>query len=241
MAKINDTWTVGPHGPVEYLDEGLLTVAGEIRMPLCNFPRRMTVVALRFGRSAIWSAMSLREPQMAQVEAVGKPAFLIVPGIAHRLDLKAWKRRYPEARVICPPGARAAVEEVVPVDSTAAILDDPMVRLETVPGAGGKEAALIVRRDGSTTLVLNDLLGNIRHPHGLGAHVMVRLLGYGTRRAKMPWFDRQMFVEDVGAIAEAFRRWADEPGLARIIVSHGEVIVEDPRDVLLRVEKELAS
>jgi hypothetical protein len=73
---------------------------------------------------------------MAQVEAIGKPAFLIVPGIAHRLDVKAWKQRYPEARVICAPGARDAVEEVVPVDSTLAILDDPLVRLETMPGVG---------------------------------------------------------------------------------------------------------
>ena len=108
MARLNEQWVVGPHGPVERIDEGLVTVAGEITMPLGNFPRRMTIAALRGGRSAIWSAIPLREPEMREIEALGAPAFLIVPGIAHRLDLKPWKARYPDARVICPPGARAA-------------------------------------------------------------------------------------------------------------------------------------
>ena len=59
MSKVNEEWKVGPHGPLERLDDGLLTVAGEIRMPLGNFPRRMTVIALDGGRSAIWSAIPL--------------------------------------------------------------------------------------------------------------------------------------------------------------------------------------
>ena len=31
MPRFNDNWTVGPHGQLEQLDEGLLTVEGEIR------------------------------------------------------------------------------------------------------------------------------------------------------------------------------------------------------------------
>src|SRR5688572_29788397 len=96
MSKFNEEWKVEPYGPLEQLDDGLLTVAGDIRMPLGNFPRRMTVVGLSDHRAAIWSAMPLREPDMRKIEAVGDPAFLIVPGIAHRLDIKPWKQRYPE-------------------------------------------------------------------------------------------------------------------------------------------------
>ena len=184
MAKFNDQWTVGPHGPVETLDDGLLTVAGDISMPLGNFPRRMTVAALSDGRSAIWSAMPLRELEMREIEALGDPAFLIVPGIGHRLDVKPWKRRYPRAQVVCAPGAREAVAEVVPVDATGDVLEDPDVRLETVPGTADKEAALVVRRAGGTTLVVNDILANVRHPHGLGAQIMARLFGFGGRPAE---------------------------------------------------------
>ncbi|KQX19319.1 MULTISPECIES: hypothetical protein [unclassified Sphingomonas] len=239
MPKVNAQWTVGPHGPVERIDEGLVTVAGEIRMPLGNFPRRMVVVALGGGRSAIWSAIPLREAEMEEIEALGAPAVLIVPGVAHRLDIVAWKRRYPDAAILCSPGARDAVAEVVPVDATHDILDDPLVRFETVPGFGGKEAALLIRRGDRVTLVVNDILANVRHPHGLGALVMARLMGFGVDRPKMPWLGKRLFVKDTKAVVSAFRAWAAEPGLARIVVSHGDVIADDPRAVLERVAGEL--
>ena len=239
MPKFNDEWKVAPHGTLERLDDGLVSVAGEIRMPLGNFPRRMTVVALNGGRSAIWSAMPLREPEMKEIEALGAPAFLIVPGIAHRLDIRAWKARYPEAKVVCPPGARDAVSQAVQVDATGGVLGDAGVRLETVPGVDGKEAALLVRRSGRVTLVVNDILANVRHPHGIGAHLMARLFGFGVKRPMMPRVGRRLFVKDAKALAAGFRHWAHEPGLVRIVVSHGDVITEAPDAVLNRVAADL--
>ena len=237
MAKFNTEWTVGPHGPLETLDAGVVTVAGEIVMPLGRFPRRMTVVALSGGRVAIWSAIPLREPEMVQIEAMGEVAFLIVPGPGHRLDIRPWKDRYPKARVICPPGARKMVEEAVAVDGAG--LDDPDVIFEVPAGVGKLEAALRIRGAGGTTLVLNDILANVRHPHGIGAHIMARLMGFGVSRPKMPWVGRRMFVKEAAALAGDFRRWAADPELKRIVVSHGDVIADDPRGVLERVAAEL--
>ena len=234
MGRINEDWIVEPHGPVERVDDGILTVAGEIRMPIGYFPRRMTAVALAGNRSAIWSAIPLDEEGMREIEALGDPAFLIVPGIAHRLDIKPWKRRYRRARIVCPPGARKAVEEVIPVDATEDVLEDPHVRFETVPGVGGLEGALVIRRSGRTILVVNDILANVRNPHGIGAHIMARLMGFGVKRPRTPRIGKRMFVKDAAALAGAFRGWANEPGLAQIIVSHGDVISDAPRDVLRR-------
>lgn len=240
MAKFNEHWVVGPHGPIEQLDEGLYTVASEIVMPLGNFPRRMTIIVLRHHRLAIWSAVPLREPEMRDLEALGDPALLIVPGMAHRLDLKPWKQRYPNARVLCPPGARDAVEQVLKVDATSDILDDPDVGFEVVPGVGEREAALLVRRGGRLSLVVNDILANVRHPHGIGAHIMARLFGFGVKRPRMPRIGKRMFVEDARTLAAAFQRWAEDPELARVIVSHGDVIDHEPRAVLERVAADLA-
>ncbi len=239
MSKFNDAWTVHPHGPLEQIDEGLLTVAGEIRMPLGRFPRRMTVAALNGGRTAIWSAIPLHEPEMRQIEALGAPAFLIVPGVAHRLDLRAWKARYPEAKVVCPPGARDAAGEAVKVDAIGDVLADPFVRLETVPGVGEKEAALLVRRASRVTLVVNDILANVRHPHGVGAHIMARLLGFGVKRPQVPRIGRRLFVKDAKRLAAGLRHWAYEPGLTQIVVSHGDVITERPREALEAVAADL--
>ncbi|MET0231857.1 MAG: hypothetical protein ABW186_13065 [Rhodanobacteraceae bacterium] len=233
MSKLNQTWIVAPHGRLEAIDDGILTVPAEIRMPLGNFPRRMTVVALDGGRVAIWSAVPLDEPSMRRIEALGTVSFLIVPGIAHRLDIQPWKHRFPEALVVCPPGARAKVEEAVPVDATSDLLDDASVSLEIAPGVGEREAILRVRRGTRTTLIVNDLLANVREPHGVGAHIMARLLGFGVDRPRMPRIGKRLFVEDGAALAGGMRRWASDPSLVRIVVSHGEVIADEPRRALL--------
>lgn len=235
MSRLNDEWKVGKHGALERLGEGLYTVAGEIDMPLGHFPRRMTVVSLQGGRLAVWSAIPLREPEMEQLESMGSVDFLIVPGASHRLDLKAWKRRYPGASVVCPPGAQEAVAEAVPVDATTDVLGDPTVSFVPVPGADEKEAALLVRRPDGTSLIVNDIIANVRHPDGLGAKVMARLMGFGVKEPQMPWVGEKMFVKYPAAVAGALRAWAAEPGLVRIVVSHGDVITERPREVLEKI------
>ena len=240
MPAILEKWEVLPHGPLVSVDEGILTVTGEIEMPLTRFPRRMTVVALTGGRTAIFSAIALDEPEMARIEQLGRPSILIVPSDKHRLDAGIWKQRYPEMRVVAPPGARDAVAEVVPVDATTSdILDDASVRWTIVPGTGGHEGALTVRRPGGVTLVCNDVIGNIAHPDGLGAKIVARLAGFGGSEPQVPRVVRHMMVEDDKALAAQFRAWAEEPDLARIIVSHGDVIEENPRDVLLKLAEEL--
>lgn len=232
-------WSAQPHGEIEHLDDGLLTVTGEIHMPLGNFPRRMTVVRLASGGTAIWSAIALREPEMAIIEALGRPEWLIVPGIAHRRDVRAWKNRYPNAKVLCAPGAAKSVAETVPVDATTDPFHDEDVLFGAVPGAGDLEAAMMVQRNGKLTLLLNDILANVRHPHGLGAHVMARLFGFGVRRPQMPWIGRRKFVTDAAALAATFQHWAQQPNLVRIVPSHGDVIDDAPHAVLMRIAAEL--
>lgn len=232
MSKVLERWEVGPHGPLEEVADGLLSVSGEIVMPLGRFPRRMSVVRLSGERIAIWSAIALREPEMARIEALGRPAVLIVPSDAHRMDAKIWKGRYPELQVLTPAGAKAKVAEVVPVDATDDILRDSFARFVTVPGTGGHEGALIVTRGAETSLIVNDVIAHVAHPHGLGAKIMARLFGFGVSEPQTPRPVKRMIVDDAAALAAQFRAWATLPGLARIIPSHGEIIDEDPAGVL---------
>jgi hypothetical protein len=235
MPGLHKRWTVYPHGPVERVADRIVTVDGEIHMPLGRFPRRMTVVTVSGGRTAVFSAVALREPEMRQIEELGTPAFLIVPNGFHRLDAGVWKQRYPDMKVICPPGARKRVEEAVPVDATVDVLGDPSVEFVIVPGFGDAEGALVVHRAGETTLILNDVISNVRHPKGLGANIMARLFGFGVERPQMACEVRWLFVKDKRALAAQLRSWAHAPQLRRIIVSHGEIIDQAPADVLRRV------
>ena len=238
MPSFNKGWKVRPHGRVKTVDEGILTVEGDIPMPLGKFPRRMTVVGLSGNRSAIFSAIALNDNDMRKVEEVGEPSFLIVPNDHHRLDAHAWKERYPNIKVMCPPAAKKSVNEAAPVDSTKDIMNDKDVDFVVVDGTGKGEAALVVRRKSGTTLIANDIVANVRHPRGIGGRLIVWLFGFGRKRPQVPRAVKFVMVEDKKKLAEQLRQWSDIPQLRRIIPSHGE-IVEKPAPALERMAEEL--
>lgn len=108
MASVFKEWTVLPHGKVTKLEENLVTVVGDLPMPLGDFPRRMTVARLADWRLVVFSAIALDEPEMVALEAWGRPAYLIVPNERHRKDIYIWKERYRDLVVVAPPGAWAS-------------------------------------------------------------------------------------------------------------------------------------
>ena len=231
MTKPNDHWNVLPHGTLTPIDDNMLTVEGRIKMPLMDLPRRMTIVRLRDARLVVWSAIALDEPAMATLEAFGKPAFLIVPNDHHRLDAKAWKNRYPQMQVVAPEGAREKIADVVAVDTTSPDFGDASVAFVTVPGTKGHEAALIVRTLKGTTLVLNDLVGNIRAASGIDGWLL-RLAGFAGDDAQIPRVVKMALVKDAADLRTQLLQWAELPSLDRILVSHGDPIDIEPRRTL---------
>jgi hypothetical protein len=241
MARLHDQWTVLPHGPLREIDEGLLTVVGQIPMPLGGFPRRMTVVGLSRARTAIFSAIPLEEAEMERIEALGEPAFLIVPSGIHRLDIRPYKSRYPKARVIAPPGAREMVSEAVGVDLTTDRLDDPDAHFLTVAGTDDADAAMLIRRPDGASLIVNDIIGHVTRASGFGAWLISLLTGFGAKRPVLPRPVKAKLVTDPASLAEQFDQWAAIPGLRRIIPSHGEIIDDQPAAELRRLAQALKS
>ena len=239
MTKPNENWNVLPHGKLTPIDDGMLTVEGRIKMPLMDLPRRMTVVRLHDSRLLVWSAIALDDAAMATFEAFGRPAFLVVPNDHHRLDAKAWKNRYPELKVIAPEGAREKIANVVAVDTTSPDFGDPGVTFVTVPGTRAHEAALVVRRERGTTLVLNDLVGNIRAASGIDGWLL-RLAGFAGDDAQIPRVVKMALVKDAADLRAQLSEWAELPGLRRIIVSHGDPIESEPRRTLRDLAASLA-
>ena len=231
MSKPLQHWKVLPHGRLAQLDENIMTVVGKIRMPLMDLPRRMTVVRLKGSRLAVFSAIALDDDEMAGLEAFGRPAFLIVPSDKHRLDAKIWKDRYPRLQVVAPAGARSKVEEVVHVDTVAPRFDDPDVQFMVVPGTRGREGALLVRTTCGTTLVLNDVVGNVRNESGVGGWLL-RLAGFAGGAAQIPRIVRLAMVDDATALRAQLLLWSEIGSLKRVLVSHGEAIKDNPRQTL---------
>jgi hypothetical protein len=219
MAKAHTTWTVLKHGPIEKLDDNLWTIEGTLpRDP--PMKRVMVLVRLGDGRLIVHNAVSLGDAEMKEIEAWGRPAFLIVPGGRHRLDAPAWKARFPSLTVVAPPGARAQVAEVVAVDRTSGDFGDPSVSWRPLGGTRERECVLEVRSPSGTTVVLNDAVMNFRHGRGF-AGLVLRLLGFSGPAPKVTPLTIKLLVDDRAALRADLEKLAATPELRRVVVSHG--------------------
>jgi hypothetical protein len=226
MTKALKEWQVLPHRRLERLGASIMTVTGDLQMPLTTLQRRMTVVRLKDGRLVVFSAIALDDAQMQVLEDFGEPGFLVVPSHLHRNDAYVWKLRYPGLVVVAPNGARRQVEEVVPVDTSQPDLGSE-VRFVEVAGTAGREGALEVREGQHLSLVLNDIVGNLPASAGL----VLRALGFAADRPRIPRAIRMALVSDKGALRAQLEAWAARP-IERILVSHGSPIDDGASEVL---------
>jgi hypothetical protein len=234
MAKAHTTWKVLPHGALEKLSERVWRVEGTLEgVPM---KRVMTIAKRSDGGLVIHNGICLGDAEMAELEAWGKVAAVIVPNGFHRLDAKVFADRYPAARIVCPAGARTKVEQVgVTVANTYD--DEPRdeaVQLETIDGTKSGEGAMIVRDADGTTLVLNDAVFNMPHASGFMGFMLKRV----THSSGGPRVSRVMKllgISDKKAFRAHLERFADLPGLVRVVVSHHLVIDQDPAGTLRAV------
>lgn len=239
MSKPFTEWTVLPHGKLSRIDDNILSVVGDLHMPVGDFPRRMTVVRLSGGRLVIFSAIALDEAEMQALETFGSPAYLIVPSDIHRMDAKIWKDRYPNLVVIAPAGAREQVEKIVHVDQTTATFNDPDVELVVVPGTDESDIALVVRSSGGTTLIVNDVIWNVEHRPGIRGKLW-KLFGLTKDEPQIPKVVSMRKVKDKAALRDQLEAWS-KLDLERIIVSHGGIVTSDPSATLHELAEKLAA
>lgn len=229
-AKVHTRWTVLPHKPIERLSERLWRIEGALPdMPL----RRVMAIARRSdGGLVVHNAIAVDDAALAELEAWGPVAAIVVPSGYHRLDAGVFHDRYPAARVICPRGARARVEQVVQVtggyDDEPA---DPAVALVTLDGTAAGEGVMIVRDGDGASLVLNDVVFNMPHQRGASGFVL-RWITASTGGPRVSRIARWFIARNKPALRGHLERLAATPGLRRIVVSHHEVIDRDPARVL---------
>lgn len=188
-----------------------------------SLERVMTVARRADGSLLLHSPIALAEPERAELEALGRVAVLVVPNAGHRLDAPAYKQRYPDALVFCPPGGRKHIEEVIRVDGTYRdYADDGVVRFEILDGVDEAEGALIVRSEDGLTVVLNDVVMNMDKKKDLLGYLFTTVLGSapGPRISRLV---RLLYAKDQPALRAHLERLAALPDLVRLIVSHEKV------------------
>lgn len=229
MADAND-WPVLAHLPIERLSPRVWRVEGSLaRGPL---RRVMTIAKMADGRLVVHNAVALEESAMKELDNFGHVAFVVVPNAFHRLDAPRFARRYPDASVLCPPGARRKVADVVRVDGTYSDFpSDPHVTFEVLDGTRGAEGVMVVKDEDGVTLVFNDAIFNMPHQRGFTGFVL-KTLAQSSGGPRVSRLGKLFLVADRPAFAAHLTRLADMPELRRVIVSHHETIASDAPRVL---------
>ena len=234
MTAPHKQWTVLPHGKLTRVTDRILTVVGDLKMPLLELPRRMTAVRTASGDLVIFSAIALDEPGMAELEAFGRPKFLVVPSERHRLDAPGYSQRYAGLTVVAPRAGLKKVSEVVPVDTSAPDFGDATIRYVEIAG----DSALEVEGVDGLTIIVNDLIGDIHGEHGLGGWLL-RVMGFAGEDPQVPGPVKLTLGKHKSEVAQQFRRWAERDDLRRIMVSHGDTIEADAQGTLRTLAKSL--
>ena len=237
MAKPHTTWKVLAHGPIEKLSAHLWRVEGQLEG--APMKRVMSVGKRADGTLVIHNAIALGDAEMAELDAWGKVSTIVVPNGFHRLDAKVFHDRYPDARVLCPAGTKAKVEQVVAVNGSYEDFgSDPVVELVTLDGTKQREGAMIVRSPDGTSVVLNDAVFNMPHVKGFAGFVLRRVTG-STGGPRVSRLSKMLLIADKPAFRAHLERLAELPALARIVVSHHETISEDPAGTLKAVAAQM--
>jgi hypothetical protein len=223
-----------PHGPLQQLAANLWWVRGGLPFPLY---RNMVVFRLGNGDLVLHSAVALDEAGLQALEALGRPAYEIIPHANHQRDAAFYRQRYPQMQVLCPAGERHRLGDRVAIDGlTGDVLPPLGVKVHPVPGARIHEDVYEVPlADGGNALIVNDLFGGMHsNPPSLGGRLMSMIAGAPEGRLGTARIVRLMQVQNMAAIRAFALSLAEVPDLRVITVSHGDPVTDDPAGQLRR-------
>jgi hypothetical protein len=204
-----------PHGMPEQLGPGLWRVMGSLPYPL---KRNMFIYRLQDGRLLLYSVVAMNDAGMAALEALGKPAVMVVPAIGHTLDVRFYKKRYPGLQVLGTPAMQDKLYDVK-FDGGPEGLRALGVSFHLTEGMKASEIVLELPFDGGSALVFSDLVGQPVGRRGL----MMRLFGPPADGGVARIFKlRQM--TDKESVRGFLRRMAELPAIKMIAGCHSKEV-----------------
>lgn len=192
---------------------------------------RMTVLPLAGRKLALVSPIPVDAALARELEALGEVCLLIAPNLLHHLYLKQAMERYPEARVLAPERLRekrpdlridGCLEREIP-----ALLSDAVeiLKFEGLPVLD----EFVFYHRAQRTLVVTDLVFNVRKPRGLMAHAVLFLVGCHGRLAQSRAL--RFSVKDRSAARESAQSIL-HLDFERLVVAHGEIVQNDAQTEL---------
>ncbi|MDB4979767.1 MAG: hypothetical protein JWM82_519 [Myxococcales bacterium] len=203
-----------PYDPPRALAENLWQVTGSLPFPV---PRNMTVWRAPDGRLVLYSVVAMHENGMRALEALGTPAYMVIPHLRHHMDAPFYKARYPAMRVLAVAREPA---NGVPVDGPVEELDTLGVRGGRIPGTDHEHHPLDHPIAGGRAICVCELLGNVA-PQGALQRLAARLIGPPGGGCGLARIVRLREVRDRPRLRAWFAERARRTDLLMLLMGHG--------------------
>jgi hypothetical protein len=211
--------------------ENLWTADHELRLPMgVPFPTRMTVVRLADRSLALISPIPIDDVLAGELATLGPVSHLIAPNLVHHLHLGPAKARYPETRLLGPPGLAVkkpgmTFERPDP-ESMPALRE--VLAATTIDGVPKMSEAVWLHVP-SRTLIVADLVFNIETA---GSWKTALLIGSTGTRGRLAQSRVWTFLIEDKASAKASCQRVLQWDFDRLIVAHGSVIASGAKERL---------
>jgi len=225
-----------PYTAPEEVAEGIWLVRGNLSYPL---HRNMVIIRLASGELVLHSVVAMEEAGLQALEALGTPAYSIVPSVLHVMDAPFYKARYPAMKQLAPSAAMAEIGKIVELDgSVEDVLPSLGFGLHRVPGS--KVAEFVYEYPmpgGGRALMANDVFGSAHAADDsrILGWLIVSHIAVPGHHLGIPRIYRWRFITDIGAVRSFAGDLASTPDLRLITVSHGDPVVTNPAGALRAV------
>lgn len=227
--------------PVRYLspvpkrltqvDERLWTCSTPLKVALVSIGHRMTVIQLLDGNLVVHSPCSPDPDVIEDVRKLGPVTHIVAPSRMHNLYLEDWLTAFPGAKLVGAPEMDAdnrnlPFKQILGIEGEVGGYSELLYRL--VEGAP-KFNELAFFHLPTSTLIVADLLFNVREKQGLLGNLALR--AYGTDKGPAASRLFRVLTNDEHALKLSLNRilmWDFD----RIIVGHGEIIESGGKTIL---------
>ena len=204
--------------------ENLWTLTYPLTELGAHINRNVTLVRLHSGKVVIHSTASFTPQDVAAINALGKPGWLVEATTAHDTFAKEGKAAFPGIPYLAPEGFSEMVGfPTQPLDPPPAAWTDELAILELAGKAEKMREYAMLHRP-TRTLIVADLAFHVTAEAGLGQRIfaVAGLIGGKDHETAMPRIEK-LGVKDKAAFErslETLLGWDFD----RVIVGHGDVV-----------------
>jgi hypothetical protein len=199
----------------------------------------MTIVRGASGGLLLYSVIAMHEDGLRQLEALGRPAVMVIPHRRHQMDAPFYKARYPQLRVLAanPSRVRGVAVDGGLNELSEQGLSEYGVEAYVLPGNIQEDVVMDVRLDAGHALCICESLGNVSVSGWL--RLLFRVLGppgggFGIARAV-----RVRELRDIIALRAWLQKQAERTDLRCLLFGHGQPLTGDIPAALRRAAHQL--